>query len=103
MLKLTDLQIERVCGVKHFMLNKTVAGVATHEIKAEALRPLWNGTVEYLVTAGLPNDTGTMAQVFCRDTYQIFISPRGGLKVHYHGRGKRTQLHLLAIARCMRD
>ena len=101
-MNLTEKQEARVKSIKEFMLNKNVAGVPTHEIKAESLRPVWNGTVEYLVTAGIPNDEGTMAKIFCREVYQVFITPRGGLKVHSNGYGRKTKKHLCCIIRCMR-
>ena len=98
----TEKQETRVCKIRDFVARKTAAGVATQEIKKESLTPLGNGTIDYTVTAGLPNDEGTMAQVFCRETYQVFITPRGGIKVHWFGYGKRTGKHLTIIARCMR-
>lgn len=37
-------------------------------------------TIMYYVTVGSTTDEGTMASIFCRDTWQLFISPHGQIR-----------------------
>lgn len=38
---------------------------------------------------GIPNDEGTMAEVFCRDMLMFFIGKRGGL--YHYGKGCKRE------------
>ena len=100
--EMTDTQAARVRGAREFVLRRTVSGMPTQEIKEEEVISLANGIIEYTVTAGMPNDTNTRAEVFCRETYRIFISPRGAMEIESYGFVKRTKAHLKAIAQVIR-
>lgn len=45
------------------------------------------GTIALYAVTGLKDDEGTLAAIFCRNSYHIFISIRGGLRF-VNDRGK---------------
>ena len=51
----------------------------TYEIKEERIsEELEDRSINISMTRGLEGDEGTMAEVFCRDTIQVFVGPEGG-------------------------
>ena len=60
-----------------------------YDVKEMSIETCWKTTVSVAITRGVKNDEGTMAQVFCRDTYVFFIGGRGGVYQFVEGRNGR--------------
>jgi len=63
--------------IKHDGLNNP-----EYEYKLFEVTPLdWGGKVQVITEVGRVGDEGTMAQTFARTRRQIFLGPRGGMKL----------------------
>jgi hypothetical protein len=60
------------------VITKTV-GDRKEIKKLEISRYSNNNYVTLYVEAGLPNDEGTLASIFARDTAHVQVGPRGGI------------------------
>lgn len=74
---ITKEQEKRIEQFRNIMLN-LVGYPETKEIKREQIHDIGYGTISVVITVGSIGDEGTMAEVVCRDTAQVFIGPKGG-------------------------
>jgi len=65
-----------------------------YEIKEFSVEETDYGTVIVYSVAGLKNDEGTMAAIFCRNIRHIFIGKRGGLKSSKWDSEKKKSINL---------
>ena len=62
-----------------------------YEIKKEKIVVYESNVIEICSTRGVKGDEGTMAEVFCRDTIQVFVGPKGGCWCYSESRTSRVK------------
>lgn len=80
MTKQQEIMIEKIKRYieKYDLFNND----SKYEFKEFTVEETDYGTVHVYSVAGLKNDEGTMAEIFCRTIRHIFIGKRGGLRCY---------------------
>lgn len=76
---MTQAQLDQVEYIRDFLIRKATEYGSDREYKRFEFQLLETGTVSLIAEIGSPNDEGTLAGVFCRETRHLFIGRRGGL------------------------